>query len=550
MQITDKVITKIEANPLLVDKANDESKRLRVAAYCRVSTDEEDQLQSYKAQVEYYTDYITKNPKWKLVRIYADEGITGTKATKREDFLKMIRDCEKGRIDYILTKSVARFARNTVDTLKYVRKLKARGIGVFFEEQNLDTIKTENEMALGLYSVMAQAESENISANVAWGIHQRMRTGTYAFRYTFGYKKNEETGKPEIDPYEAEIIKTMFENYLSGCSLDDIKTMLESNGIKTRKGKSEWSKAIIKTMLTNEKYCGDVLLQKTYIVDPISKKVKVNRGERTKYLITNNHPAIIDRDTFKLVQMEIAKRNSKRRTSDKAITEQGKYSGKYALTDILICGECGSPYRRKAWKTKDGIRYVWRCLNRLEKGKLSVCKAKSLDEKMLQGAICRGLRKLIQNDNIISDTLDSALLCSVRDDDSLDTYAFEQQIKENERQIDEMILLSQETTGDKTKYEIEIKKLSDSIVVLRDLIEQRRNTLSADAIVRKQVELVRELIQSNESFDEYNDKIVRGVIRSIRVMSDRKIFITSKSGITVEEKVERYSHSDNSDKNE
>ena len=547
MQITDKVITKIEANPLLVNKVNDESKRLRVAAYCRVSTDEEDQLQSYKAQVEYYTDYISKNPKWKFVRIYADEGITGTKASKRENFLKMIRDCEKGRIDYILTKSVARFARNTVDTLKYVRKLKARGIGVFFEEQNLDTIKSENEMALGLYSVMAQAESENISANVAWGIHQRMRTGTYAFRYTFGYKKNTETGKPEIDFAEAEIVKSIFENYLSGSSLDDIKAMLERNGVRTSKGKAEWSKAIIKAMLTNEKYCGDVLLQKTYIVDPISKKVKVNRGERAKYLITNNHPAIIERDMFKLVQMEIAKRNSKGRTSDKAITEQGKYSGKYALTDILICGECGSPYRRKAWKTKDGTRYVWRCLNRLEKGKISDCKGKALDETMLQDAICRGLRKLIQDDDIVSDTMDSALLCSVRDDDSLDTYAFEQQIKENERKIDEMILLSQETTGDKTKYETEIKKLSDSIVVLRDLVEQRRNTLSVDAIARKQVEIVREFIKANESFDEYNDKIVRGVIRNIRVMSDRTIILTSKAGVMVEERVERYSRTANND---
>lgn len=541
MQITDKVITKIEANPLLLNKVDDESRRLRVAAYCRVSTDEEDQLQSYRAQVEYYTDYISKNPKWKLVRIYADEGITGTKASKRENFLKMIRDCEKGRIDYILTKSVARFARNTVDALKYVRKLKARGIGVFFEEQNLDTIKSENEMALGLYSVMAQAESENISANVAWGIHQRMRTGTYAFRYTFGYKKNTETGKPEINPAEAEIVKSIFESYLSGSSLEDIKTLLERNGVRTSKGKAEWSKAIIKSMLTNEKYCGDVLLQKTYIVDPISKKVKVNRGERAKYLITNNHPAIIERDMFKLVQMEIAKRNSKGRTSNNAITEQGKYSGKYALTDILVCGECGSPYRRKAWKTKDGIRYVWRCLDRLEKGKLSDCKGKSLDETMLQNAICRGLRKLIQDDSIVNATMDSALLSSVRDDDSLDTYTFERQIKENERKIDEMILLSQETTGNKTKYENEIKRLSDSIVVLRDLVEQRRNALSADAVARKQVELVREFIKANESFTEYNDKIVRGVIRSIRVMSDRTIILTSKAGVVGEERVERYS---------
>lgn len=213
------------------------------------------------------------------------------------------------------------------------------------------------------------------------------------------------------DNFAKEKIVPYLETKAVDNNIDLEKPYYYGSGVKTSKGKAEWSKAIIKTMLTNEKYCGDVLLQKTYIVDPISKKVKVNRGERAKYLITNNHPAIIDRDMFKLVQMEIGKRNSKVRTSDKAITEQGKYSGKYALTDILICGECGSPYRRKAWKTKDGTRYVWRCLNRLEKGKLSTCKGKSLDEKMLQDAICRGLRKLIQDDNIISDTVDSALLC-------------------------------------------------------------------------------------------------------------------------------------------
>ena len=169
-----RLITKIPTNPLL-SKANDEFKKIRVAAYCRVSTDSEDQLQSYKAQVAYYTEAIAKNPKWKMVDVYADEGLTGTRTEKRINFNRMMRDCDRGRIDYILTKSVARFARNTVDSLKWVRKLKAKGIGVFFEEQNLDSLKTDNELLLGMHSVMAQAESENISANVRWGIQQRMK---------------------------------------------------------------------------------------------------------------------------------------------------------------------------------------------------------------------------------------------------------------------------------------------------------------------------------------------------------------------------------------
>ena len=201
-----KIVTKIEANPLLI-RRNDANAILRVAAYCRVSTDSDDQLESYAAQVAYYTDIIVKNPRWRLVKIYADEGITGIQAKKRKHFLEMIRDCEKGKIDLILTKSVARFARNTVDSLQYVRQLKAIGVGVYFQEQNLDTLKTDNEMVIGFHSVMAQAESENISANVRWGIQQRMRTGTYAFRYNIlGYRKGE-NGEPVIVPEEAEVVK-------------------------------------------------------------------------------------------------------------------------------------------------------------------------------------------------------------------------------------------------------------------------------------------------------------------------------------------------------
>ena len=337
-----RVVTKIDANPILA-KQNDENSLLRVAAYCRVSTDSEDQLESYKAQVAYYTDAIAKNPRWRFVDIYADEGITGVMAKKRTNFMRMMRDCEKGKIDLILTKSVARFARNTVDSLNYVRRLKAKGIGIYFEEQALDSLKTENEMALGLYSVLAQAESENISANVRWGIRQRMQSGTFKFRYNLlGYRKGE-NGEPEIVEEEAKYIRAIFNMYLDGKSLDQIKSYLEGEGVLTKTGKNVWNKCIIQAILTNERYCGDLLMQKTFTENCITKKVKKNRGEMPKYLIRDNHPAIITHATFKMAQMEMARRGSVRKKVDSGITEQGKYSGKFALTDILVCGECGSP---------------------------------------------------------------------------------------------------------------------------------------------------------------------------------------------------------------
>ena len=236
-----KVVTKIEANPLLVSKERERT-IIRVAAYCRVSTDSAEQLDSYQAQIAYYTDYIAKNPGWRFAGIYADEGITGTKAEKRPEFQRLMRDCKKGKIDLILTKSVARFARNTVDSLSYVRRLKAQGIGVFFEEQNLDSMKADSEMFIGIHSVLAQAESENISANVRWGIQQRMKSGTFKFRYNIlGYKKGAD-GEPEIEPEGAETVRLIYSKYLAGESLDQIRDSLVQIGAKSFKGKVEWSK--------------------------------------------------------------------------------------------------------------------------------------------------------------------------------------------------------------------------------------------------------------------------------------------------------------------
>ena len=439
-----KIVTKIDANPLLI-KHNNENALLRVAAYCRVSTDSDDQIESYKAQVAHYSEAIAKNPRWRFVDIYADEGITGTLAKKRPNFLRMMRDCDKGKIDLILTKSVARFARNTVDSLRYVRKLKAAGIGVFFEEQNLDSLKVDNEMLIGFYSVMAQAESENISANVRWGIRQRMSTGTFAFRYNIlGYRKGTD-GQPEIVPEEAEHIQTIYRMYLDGNSLDQIKKYLERNSILTAQGKTEWSLQIIHNILTNERYCGDMLLQKTFTENPISKKVKKNRGEMAKYLITNNHPAIIDKDTFKLVQREVARRGSKRKTADKSITEQGKYSGKFALTELLVCGECGSPYRRMTWTKKGKSRKVWRCLSRVEHGTQYCFHSVSVEETKLQNAICRALNKAVEHRQEVLDLIISNLSYGVTgDDDVLYLSSLEKQIKDLDEEMDRTVQLSHE----------------------------------------------------------------------------------------------------------
>ena len=533
-----KIVTKIDANPLLI-KHNDENALLRVAAYCRVSTDSEDQIESYKAQVAHYSEAIAKNPRWRFVDIYADEGITGTSVRKRDNFKRMIRDCDKGKIDLILTKSVARFARNTVDSLNYVRRLKAKGIGVYFEEQNLDSLKADSEMLIGFHSVMAQAESENISANVRWGIRQRMRSGTFAFRYNIlGYRKGAD-GQPEIVPEEAELIQTIYRMYLDGNSLDQIKKYLESKNILTAQGKRDWSLQIIHNILSNERYCGDMLLQKTFTENPITKKVKKNRGEMAKYLITNNHPAIIDKDTFKLVQMEIARRGSKRKTADKTITEQGKYSGKFALSELLVCGECGSPYRRITWTKKGRSRKVWRCLSRIEHGTQYCSHSISVEETKLQNAICRALNKAIEHRQEVMDLIMSNLSYGVTgEDDVLYLSSLEKQIKDLDDEMDRTVKLSQESNGDPKRFRDMISELCRQMTAVRQELELTKAKLESKEHVSAEIERIKNVLSDETMrFNEYDEVTVRRLVEYIRVMADGKIIVVLKGGMSIEENV-------------
>lgn len=297
--------------------------------------------------------------------IFADEGISGTQTKKRTEFNKMIRLCKKQKIDLILCKSISRFARNTVDILEYVRQLKELGIGVLFEEQNINTLNMTSEFMIALYGSFAQAESESISKNVTWGVEKSFREGKvrYSYHNLYGYIKGTD-GKPEIVPHEAEIVRTINKLFLEGMSLEGIAQYLNIKEIPTKLGKS-WTRAGIQSILSNEKYVGDALLQKTYTVDCITHKAAKNNGERAKYLVTDAHKAIIDRDMYNLVQQELARRSSLRRKSDKAKSEQGTYSSKYALTERLICGECGSAYKRVVWNIHGKKCPVWRCISRL-----------------------------------------------------------------------------------------------------------------------------------------------------------------------------------------
>ena len=364
-------------------------RNLRVAAYCRVSTDQEEQESSYEAQISYYTEKIGKNNDWQMAGIFADEGITGTQAKKRPEFLKMIRLCRQRKIDMVLTKSLSRFARNTVDSLNYIRELKALGIAVIFEKENINTLETDTEMMLTIMSCFAQAESESISKNVSWGIRQSFKNGNVPMQYArlLGYRKGHD-GNAEIIPEEAEVVKEIYRCYLDGMSMNLIADRLNEKGLTTKGGSSPYRKTVVQRILTNEKYTGDALLQKTYVTDCITKKTRKNNGELPMYLVKNHHEPIISRTDFNRVQEEMARRSAKRTIADKLTkTGQGKYSAKYALSELLICGECGEHYRRVTWTAKGFKEIKWRCVSRIQYGKKKCHSSPTVDEQALHRAI-------------------------------------------------------------------------------------------------------------------------------------------------------------------
>lgn len=501
----------------------------RVAAYCRVSTDSEEQLNSYEAQKSYYTQKIADSPDWEMAGIYADEGISGTSMKKRTEFKKMITACKRGRIDLIITKSLSRFARNTVDCLETVRLLKANGIGVYFEKENINTLTESSEFLITLFSGFAQAESESLSKNVAWGWRKSAEAGNVYFQYKrmLGYRKGTD-GQPEIVPEEAKIIRRIYRRYLAGCSLGQIKQELEQDNIPTAQKVERWSSAVIHNILTNEKYMGDALLQKTYITDCISKKVKKNMGERPMYYVENNHPAIIPRETFDQVQKEMTRRSSKRKVLQKSgKTELGKYSGKYALTELLVCGECGSPYKRVTWARNGKKRIVWRCVSRLEFGTKYCHNSPTLDESRLHNAILAAMNEY----------------AAIRQEVCPDVLAMVEEAKRAMSQAGAMLLelkkrmdeVSQEQSDvlDRllanmadAELNARMKALTDEKEALKAQIlkvQQKEVSMAEQAAKRQQ--MWDSLKECSAGYTEFDDEFVRQIIRKITVEDAETIHV-------------------------
>ncbi|WP_303322399.1 recombinase family protein [Turicimonas muris] len=381
-----RIVRKIESVSALTPLSSEITQhKRRVAAYARVSTDSDEQLSSYAAQVDFYTQYIRSNPEWEFVEVYTDEGISGTNTKKRDGFNRMINDALAGKIDLILTKSISRFARNTVDTLTTVRKLKEKKIEVYFEKENIYTLDAKGEVMITIMSSLAQEESRSISENITWGKRKSMADGKFslAYKYFLGYEKGED-GLPKIVEEEAKIIRKIYSLFLEGYTVRKIADCLTEKGIPTPKGKKQWSVSTVLSILTNEKYRGDALLQKTYTADFLSKTVKKNYGEVPQYYIENSHPAIIDPETFEFVQNEIKRRRPNRHKLHRNSPFMAK----------IICGDCGGFYGRKVWHSNSKHRkFIWRCNKKYEGD--DVCATPNLTESEIETAFIMAFNEML-----------------------------------------------------------------------------------------------------------------------------------------------------------
>ncbi|BCK45760.1 serine recombinase [Streptococcus suis] len=365
-----------------------------------MSTDQEEQLSSYENQVNYYREFISKHEDYELVDIYADEGISATNTKKRDAFNRLIQDCRAGKVDRILVKSISRFARNTLDCIKYVRELKELGVGVTFEKENIDSLDSKGEVLLTILSSLAQDESRSISENATWGIRKKFERGEVRVNTTkfMGYDKDE-NGRLIINPQQAETVKFIYEKYLEGYSPESIAKYLNDNEIPGWTGKANWYPSAIQKMLQNEKYKGDALLQKTFTVDFLTKKRVQNDGQVNQYYVENSHEAIIDKDTWELVQLELTRRRDFRGEHQlKAYIMQNDDN---PFTTKVFCAECGSAFGRKNWTTSRGKRKVWQCNNRYRvKGQIG-CQNNHIDEETLEKAVVMAVELLSENEDLL-----------------------------------------------------------------------------------------------------------------------------------------------------
>ena len=489
--------------------------RRRVAAYARVSTDSEEQLTSYEAQVDYYTKFIQKNENWEFVKVYTDEGISATNIKHRDGFNEMVKDALAGKIDLIITKSVSRFARNTVDSLVTVRELKAHNVEVYFEKENIYTFDGKGELLITIMSSLAQEESRSISENVTWGQRKRFADGKLimSFGNFLGYKRGE-NGQPEIVEKEAKIVRLIYKMFLEGKTPTYIAKYLTEQNIPTPRDKNIWRSTTVESILKNEKYKGAALLQKTFTTDFLTKKKKINEGEIPQYYVEDSHPAIVSKEVYSLVQQEF----EKRKNSKNYMTTSSCFSGK------IFCGNCGGLYGSKVWHSNSKYRRtIWQCNNKFKNA--DKCKTPNLTETELKSAFVKVFNEIIDNREEIIGFIEKTIL-ELHDMTELEKgiLTAKAETKTKLEAVNEYVKLNSRTAIPQEEYSEYFDKLMTEYEMAQGKLhrlEKEKNDIYARNERCKQ--FIQTLKQSDilQNFDE---ELFNSTVEKISVYTDRMVF--------------------------
>ncbi len=539
MPRAERIVEVIPATWNPTDESAGEIRKLRVAAYCRVSTELEQQQSSYDIQIEYYTRHIMQNPNWIFAGVFADDGRSATNTFRRDDFNQLMNQCMKGKVDMVITKSISRFARNTVDCISWVRKLKEKNVAVYFEKENLNTLDDSTEMILTILSSQAQEESRAISTNVKWGYARKFEKGESTRQRSYGFRKAP-TGEMCIVEEEAAVIRNMARWFLDGDSLERIKHRLEDAGIETTTGKKTWSTGTIYNILTNEKIMGDVLLQKTFTADYLTKRRVKNSGQQKQYYVKNHHEAVIPKTVYYKIQEEIARRSSlKKAGTRKGKTAQGVYSSKYALTGIMVCNECGAHYRRTTWAKNGKKVIVWRCINRLEHGTKRCHESPTLKEEVIQEAIMGKLHSLSidqEEENFLNGVKEDILRAAKVVGGACTEEEIDKTIEELRDQLMDYVGMAAREHGGENWYSDRMRKLGLQISELK----KRRESIREQEKIRDEYEYLDQEISriigetGGGSGAEFDNIFIRQIVREIRVISKNKLQIQLRTGMMLD----------------
>lgn len=500
-----------------------ERAKRRVAGYARVSTDMEEQLTSYDAQVRYYTDYIKNHDDWEFVGMYTDEGITGTSIKHREGFKKMVEDALSGKIDLIITKSVSRFARNTVDSLTTIRKLKENGTECYFEKENIWTFDGKGELLLTIMSSIAQEEARSISENCTWGQRRRLAEGRVSVPYAsfLGYDKGEDSSLT-VNEEQARLVRRIYGMFLQGQSTYAIARKLTEEKIPTPVGKATWYASTVKSILTNEKYKGDALLQKTYTSDFLTKKKKINMGEIPQYYVKNSHEAIIAPEVFDTVQKLIQK------------TKNGRQSCVSIFSSKIKCGECGSWYGSKVWHSNDKYRRViWQCNHKFDNEKK--CSTPHLDEEKIKQVFISAMNKLITSkEQILSDfELIKNKIFNIAELE-MERKSLEHKLEKIAKQIQECIDQNARVAQNQAEYEQQYNELVNKYDSIKSKADRVTTVIANKQAKKAELELfVENLKTQDRAVTEFDEELWISMVECVMVYGKKDVRVKFKNGIVV-----------------